>query len=115
MSRSFKKQPFQAICGGDSAKRDKVLAHRGVRRTHRAQLHQALQDQEFDVLLKHRHECHWNNTYSWGRDGSQLWNGLTNDHYADFIKANFDPQSWLYADDRYMCWPPQWYVEMMRK
>lgn len=115
MSRSFKKRPFQAICGGDSAKQDKVLAHRGVRRTHRKQLHKAFAEQEFDVLLKHRRECAWNNTYLWGRDGNQHWKGLTPDDRADFAKANFDPHSWLYGDPRYMCWPPQWYVDMMRK
>jgi hypothetical protein len=103
MSRSFKHQPFQAICGGGSAKHDKRLANRGVRRAHRKVLHQMLVEKEYDLLMPHRLECAWNEVYSWGRDGNQIYqelNGMT----------------WeMYLNGHYETWPPQWYVKMMRK
>lgn len=74
MSRSRKKRPFQAICGGDSAHYDKKLAARAARRTQDAY---ASQFTDYDTfLLPHLYECAFNNTYSWGRDGSQLYWGL---------------------------------------
>lgn len=74
MSRSRKKHPFQAICGRGSAKQDKRMAARGVRRTFKHALHQ---ETDFDDFTPpHRLECPWNDTYSWGRDGSQLYWGL---------------------------------------
>jgi hypothetical protein len=76
MSRSFRHQPFQAICGSGSAKHDKQLANRGVRKAHRSALHKAVIEQDYDVLLPHRLECSWNQVYSWGRDGHQNYEGL---------------------------------------
>lgn len=116
MSRSFKKQPFQSVCGGGSAKHDKVLAHRGVRRAHRRTLHLAFQQQDFEnFLLPHRHECAWNEVYSWGRDGNQNWCGLDGDDWARYVKATSDPDDLWYEDERYCVWPPTWYTAMMRK
>jgi hypothetical protein len=72
MSRSYRR-PFAAITGVASAKRDKQLAHRGVRRKHNLALKACL-DYE-SLLLPHAFECSWNNTYCWGRDGTQTYRG----------------------------------------
>jgi hypothetical protein len=62
-----------AICGTGSAKHDKQLANRGVRRIQNRALRLADDFEEF--LLPDEYECPWNETYKWGRDGNQLyWN-----------------------------------------
>ena len=120
MSRSYKHHPFAAICVGGSAHYDKTLAARGVRRAHRQSLHIALHIQEFDVVLPHRLQCTHNNTYSWCRDGSQRWCGLTARDWDRYIQAttpgsiNAWGSSW-YGDENYSVWPPTWYTTMMRK
>ncbi len=73
MSRSFKYQPFMAICGRGSAQQDKTRAAQGVRRAHRQVLHKAHCTGDFDVLLPHRLECSFNEVYIWGRDGHQMY------------------------------------------
>ena len=72
MSRSYRR-PYAAITGTASAKSDKQLAHRGVRRKQNLAL-KTCADFE-NLLLPHRLECHWNNTYNWGRDGAQSFLG----------------------------------------
>jgi hypothetical protein len=53
-----------------SAKDDKRMAHRGVRRKQNLALKACL---DYDsLLLPHFLECHWNDTYCWGRDGAQM-------------------------------------------
>ncbi|MGA2349587.1 MAG: hypothetical protein ABSF70_04065 [Terracidiphilus sp.] len=72
MSRSTRR-PYAAITGLSSAKWDKQMAHRGVRRKQNLLLKTCL---DYDnLLLPHPFECHWNNTYNWGRDGSQCYFG----------------------------------------
>ncbi len=72
MSRSYRR-PFAAITGLASAKNDKQLAHRGVRRKQNFALKTCL---DYDTLLvPHRLECHWNNTYNWACDDSQGYVG----------------------------------------
>jgi len=51
MSRSYKKQPFMAICGNGSAKQDKIQAHRGERAAHKRAIHKAMKEQDYDVLF----------------------------------------------------------------
>ena len=73
MSRSYRR-PFAAITGAASAKNDKRMAHRGVRRKQIQTLKTCL---DFaDLLLPHRFECACNNTYNWGRDGAQTYHGF---------------------------------------
>jgi hypothetical protein len=68
MSRSYRR-PFAAITGTASAKNDKRLANRGVRRKHNLALRIC---GEFEnLLLPHRFECPWNGIYCWARDGAQ--------------------------------------------
>ena len=59
MSRSYRR-PFAAITGLASAKNDKQLAHRGVRRKQNLAL-KVCADYE-SLLLPHPLECHWNDT-----------------------------------------------------
>jgi hypothetical protein len=80
MSRSFRR-PYAAITGTASAKSDKQLAHRGVRRKQNLALKTCTEFE--DVLLPHRLECHWNNTYNWGRDGAQCYLGSVRDSEDD--------------------------------
>ena len=61
MSRSYRR-PYAAITGLASAKDDKRMAHRGVRRKQNLALKNSI-DYE-NLLLPHRLECAWNNTYS---------------------------------------------------
>lgn len=108
MSRSFKKQPFQAICGHNGAKRDKILAHRGERRANRLAIIKSVKEQDFDSFLApHKLECAWNEVYSWSRDGNQFYQGL--DRYWSRFCQNFNN---CYED---RIWPPLWYQQMMRK
>jgi hypothetical protein len=82
MSRSWRR-PFAAITGTASAKDDKRMAHRGARRKQNLAL-KTCPDHE-NLLLPHRLECAWNNTYCWGRDGAQCYVGsryASGDDYA---------------------------------
>jgi hypothetical protein len=72
MSRSYRR-PFAAITGLASAKSDKQMAHRGVRRKQNHAL-KTCADYE-NLLLPHHLECPWNNTWCWGRDGAQCYLG----------------------------------------
>ena len=72
MSRSTRR-PFAAITGTASAKDDKRMAHRGVRRNQNLALKTCTEYEDF--LAPHRLECAWNNTYCWGRDGAQCYRG----------------------------------------
>jgi hypothetical protein len=72
MSRSYRR-PYAAITGLASAKCDKQLAHRGVRRKQNLALKVCIDFENF--LLPLRLECHWNDTYNWGRDGAQCYLG----------------------------------------
>ncbi len=68
MSRSIRR-PFAAVTGTASAKDDKRMAHRGVRRKQDLAL-KTCADYE-SLLIPHELECAWNNNYSWSRDGAQ--------------------------------------------
>ncbi len=76
MSRSYRR-PFAAITGNASANDDKRMAHKGVRRKQDLALKTAT---DYDnLLLPHRFECAWNETYNWGRDGAQSYIGSLRD------------------------------------
>jgi hypothetical protein len=80
MSRSFRR-PYAAITGTASAKSDKQLAHRGVRRKQNLSIKTCLNFEE--LLLPHPLECPWNNTWCWGRDGAQRYLGSMRDAKRD--------------------------------
>ena len=68
MSRSTRR-PFAAITGTASAKDDKRMAHRGVRRKQNLVL-KTCADYE-SLLIPHPLECACNDNYCWARDGAQ--------------------------------------------
>ena len=72
MSRSYRR-PFAAVTGVASAKDDKRLANRGVRRKQNLALKTCLKtDIGYEaLLLPHLLECTWNDTWVWDRDGTQ--------------------------------------------
>lgn len=92
MSRSYRR-PYAAITGNASAKEDKRMARCGVRRKQNLALKTCM-DYE-DLLLPHRFECTWNNTYCWGRDGSQI-----------------DHSDWRNSPDE---WCQHYYRKLLRK
>ena len=92
MSRSYRR-PFAAITGLASAKGDKQLAHRGVRRKQNQALKTCTDFEDF--LTPHRLECHWNDTYNWGRDGAQCYLAWMYDSSEDYFR--------------------KWYKKMIRK
>jgi hypothetical protein len=82
MSRSYRR-PFATITGNASAKDDKRLAYRGVRRKQNQALETCIDFEE--LLLPHRLECAWNDVWCWGRDGAQLYRG--DDRYSDSVSS----------------------------
>ena len=81
MSRSYRR-PFAAITGLASAKSDKQLAHRGVRRKQNYAL-KTCADYE-NLILPHFLECPWNNNWCWGRDGKQTYHSRPRDSSDEF-------------------------------
>jgi hypothetical protein len=81
MSRSYRR-PFAAITGSASAKSDKQMAHRGIRRKQNLALKTCTD--YGNLLLPHTLECHWNNTYCWGRDGAQCYLGSMRNSQDDY-------------------------------
>lgn len=79
MSRSTR-GPYAAVTGAASAKRDKRLANRGVRRKQNLALKTCNNHEDF--LPPHPLECAWNNTWCWDRDGGQCYHGSIR-HSAD--------------------------------
>lgn len=119
MSRSYRHQPFAAITGSKSAKQDKIMAHRGVRRAQNYATRLMLRDE--NVLMPHRLECSWNEVYSWGRDGHQSWQypGARDwSRYLAQVNRTYPYDcnwydKWLRRNPPQ--WPPEWYVKMLRK
>ena len=86
MSRSYRR-PFAAITGLGSARSDKQLAHRGVRRKQNLVL-KTCQDPD-TLLLPHFLECAWNNTYAWGRDGGQCYLGYMHSSQDEYSRKYY--------------------------
>lgn len=70
MSKS-RRRPYLAITGHGSAKKDKRMAARGMRRRQNRWLRVTTSFE--DTAMPLRGECAWNNTYQWARDGRQRW------------------------------------------
>lgn len=117
MSRSYRR-PYQAITGSPSAKKDKQLAARGVRRKQNQWL-KTLEDFNENGLVPHRLDCRYNDVWSWSRDGHQClrvpgrrdW-----DLYMRVQQGLFRDQweeKWL--RESYSVWPPEFYADVTRK
>lgn len=100
MSRSTRR-PYAAITGTDSAKDDKRLANRGVRRAQNHALRTA-QDYE-NLILPHRLECAWNDVWVWSRDGGKsLHFPPSREKHAHWHWATPDMlEKWYQQDLRY--------------
>ena len=113
MSRSYRK-PYASFCGSkSSAKEDKQTAARGVRHVQNYVAKLMLSDP--DILMPHRLECPWNNTYSWSRDGGKKLRVPKARHWDTHVKAVLGISDWSWGKERDLVWPPEWYVKMLRK
>jgi hypothetical protein len=104
------RRPYAAVTGTASAKQDKVLAHRGVRRTQNQALRQA-QDSE-DLLLPHKLECPGNNVWGWRRDGHQFL------HFPPERDQMMLDTYWALHHIRFEDWVQRWvreYQKLKRK
>jgi hypothetical protein len=116
MSRSVRK-PYSAVTGPSSAHYDKKIAARGIRRKHKQYTNTNWESDYF--LIPHRLECNHNDTYDWGRDGSQFYQVPERRHYQDYLEAvelkdkGYGPENYLVK--YYGEWPPLWYKRLLRK
>jgi hypothetical protein len=115
MSRSYRK-PYAAVCGCDaSAKKDKQLAHRGVRRVQNWVAKKMLRDP--DLEMPHFRSCPWNDVYDWSRDGGKRLEVPTAREWSDHVKAVLGLGYFVYPwmQKHYLEWPPKQYAELTRK
>ncbi len=66
MGKSYRK-PYATVTGSNSAKEDKRLANRSVRRLQDRSLREAEDWEEY--LVPHRYEASHNDVWGWQRDG----------------------------------------------
>jgi len=88
MSRSYRKPYATWTAGGCSARVDKTIAKRGVRRRQKQALWDATDWDEF--LMPHRYECRHNNVYSWRRDGVQRLQKLDHNYFNPYWMARYE-------------------------
>src|SRR5271157_829691 len=106
MSRSYRK-PYASVTGNRSAKDDKRLAHRGVRRAHKRIVQMMLRDPELNLPLPHFRECSCNNVYDWSRDGKQRLQVPDADCWSRHMLA-VQGLGYPYMREYYLDWPPKW-------
>ena len=114
MSRSYRR-PYAAITGAHSAKEDKQLAHRGVRRVHN-RITKLMVDNP-DLVMPHFRSCPWNNTYCWSRDGGKHLQVPTARDWSRHMMAVLElGDRWgLRWNKHYLVWPPKDYIKYTRK
>ena len=112
MSRSYRR-PFASVCGKVSAKKDKQLAHRGVRRVQN-RIARLMADDP-DLLMPHFRACPWNNPYSWSRDGKQRPQWPDARDWSNHMMAVLELWEGTHRNEYYLPWPPEYYAEMTRK
>jgi hypothetical protein len=107
MSRSYRR-PYSCITGAHSAKKDKILAHRGQRRVFDNYLKLRWEDEDF--LMPHFRACPHNNVWGWSRDGRQRYQHYPRPH---------DPTQWSFWSkeelDKHDRWSVEWYLGLTRK
>jgi len=116
MSRSYRR-PYASVCGNASAKQDKRIAARGVRRAQNRIVSLLEKDPESDRILPHFRECPWNDVYSWGRDGKQNWQYPDGRDWSRHWMAvnKVGDYAMPYLADLYADWPPKWFAKLIRK
>jgi len=119
MSHSYRK-PYAACCGcGVSAKKDKVMASRGVRRAQNALARRMAKEPElgYDLAMPHFRACPGNNVYDWVRDGRQRLQIPTARDWSDYMLAvhGLGWRGLLDLRGGDLVWPPPWYAAYLRK
>ena len=101
MSRSYRR-PYAAITGTKSAKQDKLIARRAVRRMENQRIRNC---QDFEMLMMpDRLDCAFNDTWSWGRDGKQFL------HFPpEPLKTNSEFDVWWFE------YQTRYYARLLRK
>ena len=112
MSRSYRR-PFASVCGKVSAKQDKQMAHRGVRRVQNRIAR--LMAENPDLMMPHFRSCPWNNPYSWTRDGGKRPQWPDARDWSNHMLAVWGLWECETINEMYLEWPPYWYPEMTRK
>ena len=116
MSRSYRR-PYSAPCGNGSAKQDKMLASRGVRRAQNRAVREAIDWEEFE--LPHRFECNHNDVWSWGRDGKQRLQTLShndfNPCYCTTSSSYWTKENIFKWNAEHLEWKLKWLRELQRK
>jgi hypothetical protein len=114
MARSHRK-PYAAVTGARSARFDKQMAARGVRRKQNQHLKTNWDDE--GMLLPHHLECHHNDVWDWGRDGHQALQVPDADdwsrHCAKVNGLRPYEAAWWREDANF--WPPVWFADLTRK
>jgi hypothetical protein len=107
MSKSYRK-PYSSPTGNLSAKKDKQIANRAVRRKIKNYIKMNWEEENF--LLPNKYECSNNEVYGWSRDGKQRYQQLNRswNRYCLIMQG-----CWIGYDDQ--IWPPIWYHLLVRK
>ena len=115
MGKSYRR-PYQAICGNSSAKKDKQVAARGVRRKQNEWLRINWHEEEMG-LIPHRYECHHNSVWDWCRDGKQRLCVPRACDWSEYCRIS--QGLFRYSGEQFWTrknvWPPHWAVEVTRK
>jgi hypothetical protein len=117
MSRSYRK-PYSSMCGGGSAKQDKMIAARGVRRVQNRSIRECRDWDEY--VVPHRYECPHNNVWCWGRDGKQRLQTMDHNYFNPYWLMS--PWDSFWTEEKKVEWSNErcqhhlnWIEELKRK
>lgn len=118
MARS-RRLPYTAVTGTGSAKQDKQLANRGVRRRQNQYTRDVLignQDWDADPIPV-RYECAHNDTYSWNRDGKQYLCTIDHDDLNPYHCTSYfvEGEEFIRDHEESVAWQVRWIKELQRK
>jgi hypothetical protein len=110
VSRSYRK-PYAPVTLAESAKEDKRIAARAVRRAQNRWV-RTLNDEDRDAEpIPHFRECPHNDVWGWSRDGKQRFQSPFDRELTTFHPA----RQGVVQDKRTNIWPPLWYQKLLRK
>jgi hypothetical protein len=109
MGKSYRK-PYAAITGVASAKDDKRVARRALRRMENQRIRNCKSQEDFELLcMPDRLDAAYNDTWSWGRDGSQYI------HFPPKFGATMSPW-WNEKDEiEWYDYQVKYYLKLCRK
>jgi hypothetical protein len=110
MSRSYRRPYGTYFSIKSSARKDKQIAARAMRRKQ----NRWVRRWDGDDLIPHRYECAHNDVWDWNRDGGQRRMVPTGWDWSRYVQAVEGWGLWA-GDERWMEWPPFWYQEIVRK